>query len=194
MSQTEALLRSQRGTIENWIREVCDGHAITPRSEADEESDWRDWNAPCFLSMRPVRRGPPSSAYDPGRVWKRADSKTTSRWLEHFYEIYVRRLLDRVDDEAGRAHLRLAEQPVAPVSNPPSTAKQTSTDFSRREAILERIHTAPRGMTFRNDEAACALGIHVNTVRNWIDEGRLTRGAKRATVTVESIRGNLPNS
>jgi hypothetical protein len=106
-SQTKFLVRDHRHDIVTWVRAVCDEQPYDPSEETDELINWRKWQAPRFLIMKPARFEP----YDSSRVWKREDPQTSSRWLESFADHYVIRLESAIKTAAGEARLEEAKRP-----------------------------------------------------------------------------------
>ena len=82
--------------------------------------------------------------------------------------------------------------PLRSASTPAIAAPfEQSRPTSDRESILKRIKDAPDGFAFKYRDAACACDVCEKTIRNWIDEGVLNRGAKRGTVTAHSLKQKL---
>jgi hypothetical protein len=95
-------------------------------------------------------------------------------------------------DEASKIPPRPEAEPTSTHSDqpPPQSGSQGLASVNR-EALVKRIMAAPSGMTFSNQDAADALGMSVRSIRNWIDEGKLEAGAKRATVKADSLKHKL---
>jgi transposase len=47
------------------------------------------------------------------------------------------------------------------------------------------------GTTFRYADAATIFDVSEKTIRNWLDEGKLDKGAKRGNITAESVKRRL---
>jgi hypothetical protein len=62
----------------------------------------------------------------------------------------------------------------------------STSDSSNRERIGQKIASNPTG-TLRYAEAAIYFDVVQKTIRDWIKKGHLSKGAKRSTVTVESV-------
>lgn len=201
-AQTKHMIRSHRHGIRIWIRDVCDERVYDPLEDLEEQTAWRKWQAPLLLIMKPSRTHP----YEAARVWDRQDQESSSRWLEGFADQYVLRLEARLRGAAGVAAVELAKQPRSTPDHPvgehspkmhgPSTADRpirrapSGADEARKQALLKRIRDGT-GLTLRNDEVATIFEVTTKTIRNWIDEGKLSKGARRGSVTIESIKALL---
>jgi len=88
--------------------------------------------------------------------------------------------------DAGKEGHESLQNPI-----PGSATQRALAKTQMREALLKRIQGAPMGTTFKYADAATIFDVSEKTVRNWLDEGKLDKGAKRGTVTAESIKRRL---
>ena len=116
-SQTNHLIRSEIHKVAIWVRDVCDVQGYDPQQGLEEHVYWRNWQAPMFLIMKPLKY----QTYYAATAWTRNDPETSSGWLQHFAEYYVLHLEIRVHEAAGAAALELAKNP-APVDAVPESS------------------------------------------------------------------------
>jgi hypothetical protein len=102
-SQTKDLIRSNTHRISQWVRDVCDKEVDDAREGPEER---RKWQAPTFLTMKPLRDKP----YDAATDWERNDAGVSSQWLEYFKDHYVLTLESNLQRASGEAALELARQ------------------------------------------------------------------------------------
>lgn len=208
--QAKQLIRSQRHVLEIWVIDVCDDSVFDLHASGSPGGDpferyFGKWHAPTLLIMEPVH----FQRYDPARNWERNPNETSLQWLESIADSYVIRLESDVRDVAGAATVALAMQPQPPVATdplkdsyskePPKEAQPLGElleekDLARRESLLKRVQAAPTGATFKYEDAASVFGVTTRSIRNWIEEGKLSKAAKRGYVTAESIKRILHSS
>jgi len=197
VSQTKHLIRSSIHEIDAWIREVCDKQPYDPSDEFHEQIYWTKWQAPLFLVMKPSG----NQTYDGARAWERTDEKTSLAWRKSFCEHYVFTLEAAIERAAGKAAVQLAMRPrptardLADGSHHEQMVEncevgQTDEQAKAIERLLQRVSSNKAG-SLRTAEAALLFGVTTMTINRWISDGQLRRGAKRGTVTNESLRQKI---
>ena len=69
----------------------------------------------------------------------------------------------------------------------PDTLGNAPADEIRREAIIKKIQNPQTNTILSVQESALYFGVMPRTVHRWTDEGKLRRGARRGSITIESI-------
>jgi hypothetical protein len=78
---------------------------------------------------------------------------------------------------------RLTDQP-----NRPQKIESSPTDGSRLEAIIRMVQHPQAHTVLSTPEAALYFRVATRTVYRWVDEGKLKNGARRGSITIESIQ------
>jgi hypothetical protein len=147
--------------------------------------------------------------YVASRVYEREDDEASRGVVKAFKKYYVIHLEAKLKECVGSAHLELAKRykaegqsatdgdplpksaPAVPSANSgaqPGPAKAPAPDNSKVEMLLKRMESANDFSTFRTKEAALVLQVSAETVNRWARNEKLTRGSKRGTILISSIK------
>ena len=69
----------------------------------------------------------------------------------------------------------------------PEAPGNGSADELRCEAIIKKVQSPQTHTILSVEESALYFGVRPRTVHRWTDEGKLRRGARRGSITIESI-------
>lgn len=197
--QTKHLIRSSIHEIDAWVVEVCDKQPYDPSDEFHEQIFWTKWQAPLFLVMKPSG----NRRYDGARAWERTDEKTSLAWRKMFYERYVFTLEAAINRASGNAAIELAKRPrpterdtankshKKKMVNNFKTGQTDEPPQSTIRGLMHRVSNNNTG-TLSTQQAALLLQVSPRTIRRWISNGKLNEGAKRGSVTNQSIKRQLP--
>jgi len=108
-----------------------------------------------------------------------------------------------LDRTTGTAHVELAKQPSTPLFSmkdvtPPAPGvpldglkqdqpPQTAARQERRQAVIKKVRNPETFTVLTTGEAALYFEVNPRTVYRWLDDGKLRRGPRRGTITIESI-------
>jgi hypothetical protein len=75
-----------------------------------------------------------------------------------------------------------------PARTPPAALQSALTDQTRREAVIRKVRNPERHTLLLIDEAALYYQVESRTIHRWITDGKLRKGGRRSSVTIESIQ------
>jgi hypothetical protein len=93
-------------------------------------------------------------------------------------------------EHAERIESLRSEMPAGDSSaakSDPEASGDGSADEVRREAIIKRVQNPQSNTILSVEQSALYFGVTPRTVHRWTDEGKLRRGARRGSITIESI-------
>jgi hypothetical protein len=130
--------------------------------------------------------------FDGKRAWGRLDFKSSQFVLNGVAECFFQRLYKPVAQAAidYRAEIATgAKQQAEPAEDAKSITDSTRELTAQKKAqLLDHLNNSSAGNCFSYRDAESILEISRRTLTNWLDLGRVDRGAKRSTVTVESLK------
>lgn len=196
--------------VGRWIKEVCDvQEAPKPdltQADFEEQVFWRKWRAPLLIYMEPAGNKP----YDPATVWNREDEFRTRSILQARCRRFTEFLDIDLDNFAGIAYVRVSQDKEqsrslehrsseADSASPRFTTQThednrreetqgTQSDQAAREAIIRMVRNPQAHSVLLVAQAARYFKVRPRTIYRWIEAGKLRSGARRGSVTIESIQ------
>lgn len=61
------------------------------------------------------------------------------------------------------------------------------TNMTQRVAVIAKVKNPNAYSVLSNPEAALYFGVRARTIHRWVEDGKLSRGGRRGSVTIESI-------
>lgn len=173
-AQTNSMIRQEAHTIRLWVQSVCDKQPYDPDDSPDELLNWRKWQAPAFLIMKPNG----TREWNVASAWERNDPATSVRWLDHFEDDYVQHLEHKVRQTVGRAALEHAKVPQAAVAPSLGEAAMTVQKVLKHRKV--KAATSKRQAVIFGALQACLKARkyckmlddrNLLIPQSWIDEG-----------------------
>lgn len=133
-TQTRHLIRSHAHLISLWVCDVCGEQVSDPKENQEERISGKEWQAPLFLIMEPLRGKP----YDASTAWERIDATVSSQLLKSFSDRFVLNLEMDLQRVSGEASLELAKQ------SKPIVTSAAENDTVAKEGAPHTASTARR--------------------------------------------------
>jgi hypothetical protein len=210
----ELLIKQRRPVIKRWLREVCDKDEGLETVKAMEDLDrWigsKNWQAPMLIRMEPFG----NMQYDSAAAWKRHDETMSQQLLESLSGRFIQSLEVALENIAGETHVRLSQkgerqkhrsdQSTVHLDEHEDTStkseplqprnKERSQELApfnvvatTREAVVEKVRNPQRYTLLTTPEAAVFFEVKPRTIHRWKSAGELRGGARRGSITINSV-------
>jgi hypothetical protein len=194
----EILVSHEKRGIRIWIKQVCDPMDTSRAAWAGDGIFWGSWRAPRLIHMKPAGNTP----YRQEDTWTREELVRSEELVEARAEHLTTDLRLALKEVARAAHIDFAKQHSAPKNSAPKRAfrqgdstriptrnslRDDPKEHTLREAVIKKVQNPHQYKVLSTPEAALYFEVQPRTIYRWTIEGDLRAGARRGSITIESI-------